>query len=155
MLNKKIKNATPKEYNGIKFRSLLEVMTYKTLLQEGFLPEYENMTFTLKESFQPSIPFYTKNALKRKNKNVKVLSKTTIIDNRIVKAITYTPDFIFNYKDKVIIVEVKGMANDVYPYKLKLFRNILETLSTTKNYELWEIHSQKQLLDCIKHLKNE
>lgn len=155
MLNKKIKNATPKEYNGIKFRSLLEVMTYKTLLQEGFLPEYENMTFTLKESFQPSVPFYTKNTLKRKNKNVKVLSKTTIIDNRVVKAITYTPDFIFNYKDKVIIVEVKGMANDVYPYKLKLFRNILETLSTTKNYELWEIHSQKQLLDCIKHLKNE
>lgn len=155
MVNKKIKNATPKEYNGIKFRSLLEVMTYKTLLQEGFLPEYENKTFILKDSFQPSIPFYTKNTFKRNNKNIEVLSSTTVIDKRVIKPITYTPDFIFEYKNKIIIIEVKGMANDVYPYKLKLFRCILENIITTKNYELWEIHSKKQLLDCIKHLKDE
>ena len=37
MENKKVKNATLTEYN-IKFKSLLEVMIYKTLLQEGFEP---------------------------------------------------------------------------------------------------------------------
>ena len=38
--NKKIKNAHPKEYNHIKFKSQLEVMTYKTLFELGFNPQY-------------------------------------------------------------------------------------------------------------------
>ena len=38
MENKKVKNATETEYNGIKFKSLTEVTIYKTLLQEGFEP---------------------------------------------------------------------------------------------------------------------
>ena len=41
MINKKIKGATTTCYNGIQFKSSLEVMIYKTLLQEGFHPKYE------------------------------------------------------------------------------------------------------------------
>ena len=61
--NKKIKNAHPKEYNGIKFRSQLEVTTYKTLIEHGFTPKYEEETFILWDGFIPSVPFYTKNTL--------------------------------------------------------------------------------------------
>lgn len=152
MTNKKIKNASQKEYNGIKFKSQLEVMTYKTLLQAGFLPLYEQRTFTIWQGFIPSkVPCFTRNTFKRKNKNLTLIEENTVIDNRSLADITYTPDFIFEYRNKTIIVEVKGFQNDVFPYKFKMFRKYLESIEG--NYIIWEIFTKKQLLECINHLK--
>lgn len=151
--NKKIKNATAKMYNGIKFKSLLEIMTYKTLIQYGFEPKYEDKTFVIWDGFIPHIPLYTKNSFKRKNKNIQVVSNKTILDNRPLLSITYTPDFIFEYNNKTIIVECKGMVNDVFPYKFKMFRKYLETEENYNNYIIWEIFTKQQLLECIKLLK--
>jgi NAD-dependent DNA ligase len=38
--NKKVKNARGHIYDGISFKSGLEVTAYKELMQEGFNPEY-------------------------------------------------------------------------------------------------------------------
>jgi len=151
--NKKIKNANPKEYNGIQFKSLLEVMTYKTLLQENIVPEYETHTYLIWEGFVPTIPFLTKNTLKRKDKRCIPLSISTMQVRKPINGITYTPDFYFEYGDKKIIVEVKGVANDVYPYKFKMFRKYLEEQPDKDAYIIWEIHTKKQLLECVNHLK--
>lgn len=157
MENRKIKNSTPKVYNDIHFKSLLEVMVYKTLIQEGFNPEYEKHTYTIWEGFIPTIPFYTKNKFKRKNHNIEVLSANTVRDSRGIDSITYTPDFYFEYNNKVIIVECKGFENNVFPYKFKMFRYYIQECSKidNKNYEIWEIFTKRQLLDCIKRLKDE
>ena len=61
MANKKIKNTNKKQYNGIQFKSQLEVMAYKTLLQEGFAVIYEEKPYILWEGFKPTIPFYDQN----------------------------------------------------------------------------------------------
>jgi len=151
--NKKIKNATAKEYDGIKFKSLLEVMTYKTLKENGFEPKYEERTFHIWEGFTPHIPFYTKNKYKRKPKGIQVISNKTVLDGKELVDITYTPDFIIEYKNKTIIIECKGMPNEVFPYKFKIFRKHLETLEG--NFILWEIFTKQQLLECIKLLKDE
>lgn len=151
--NKKIRNATPKEWNGIKFKSQLEVMTYKTLLQAGFNPSYEKETFILWEGFIPSVPFYTKNKFKRKNHNIEVTGSSTVKDKRPLTNITYTPDFTFKYNGKFIVVECKGLQNDVFPYKFKMFRKHLEQLENSDNIEVWEIFTKRQLLECIEQLK--
>ena len=151
--NKKIKNAHPKEYNGIKFKSQLEVMTYKTLFELGLNPQYEKEKYVLWDGFIPTVPFYTKNSFKRKNHNIEVLSPFTVKDKRPPTKISYTPDFTFDYKDKHIIIECKGMVNDVFPYKFKMFRKSLETLNDKDAIEVWEIFSKRQLLECIEHLK--
>lgn len=151
--NKKIKNAHPKEYNGIKFRSQLEVTTYKTLIEHGFTPKYEEETFILWDGFIPSVPFYTKNSFKRKNHNIEVLSPFTVKDKRSIANISYTPDITFDYNGKHIIVEVKGFQNDIFSYKFKMFRKSLETLDNKDSIEVWEIFSKRQLLECIEHLK--
>lgn len=153
--NKKIKNAHPKEYNGIKFKSQLEVMTYKTLIEQSFIPKYEEETYILWDGFIPSVPFYTKNSFKRKNHNIEVLSPFTVKDQRPPTNITYTPDFTFDYKDRHIIIECKGMVNDVFPYKFKMFRKSLEQLPNKNSIEVWEIYSKKQLLECIEYLKQD
>ena len=112
MDNKKIKNATKKEYNGIQFKSLLEVMVYKTLLQKGFEPHYEASKYPIWRGFKPEVPCYKPN-----KQGVLELQKNKIID------ITYTPDFIFMAPDNktVIIMEIKGFQNDTYPLKEKMF----------------------------------
>lgn len=132
--NKKIKNATPLALDGIKFKSKLEVATYKLLKERGFTPQYEEVTFVLLPSFKPTVAFYTKSK-----------KDPLFLDNRLVRQITYTPDFVFEYKGYKIIVEVKGFTNDVFPYKFKMFRNQLE-LNGASNIILTEIFSQKQLI---------
>lgn len=46
--NKKIKNASPLEYEGISFKSKLEKMAYQTLREHGLPVEYEPQKFIKK-----------------------------------------------------------------------------------------------------------
>ena len=78
--NKKIKNASPLEYDGVTFKSKLEKMIYQILKENGFPVEYEPHKFVIWEGFRPTIPFYDKDKITRMLK----LEKKKIID------ITYT-----------------------------------------------------------------
>lgn len=144
MENQKIRNATPEEYNSIKFKSKIEAMVYRTLLQYGFKPEYEAHTYTIWEGFRPTVPFYTRNK-----------DRITILNLKKLINITYTPDFYMEYQGLKIIIEVKGAVNDVFPYKFKLFRKYIENLPDKKNYLIFEVFSKKQLLEFIQIIKDE
>lgn len=93
--NKKVKNATEVIYDGIKFRSKLEVYTYKKLKEYKIKAEYETLKLELIQPFE--------------YKGVKV------------RKMTYTPDFVSDN----FIIECKGRPNDVWPIKYKLFLNYL------------------------------
>ena len=64
----KIRNATPNEYNGIKFKSKLETYTYKKLEESKIKAEYETQRYEL-------LPAFT-------------------FGNKKYRAITYKPDFV-------------------------------------------------------------
>lgn len=156
--NKKIKNATPLDYDGVHFKSKLEVMCYKTLKEFGFNPLYEQKRYRVFLGFVPHVPFYTKNVFTRKNKNIHIVSRSTVKDFRKISPWDYTPDFYLEYNNYIIFIECKGFYNDVARYKNKLFRWLLEGMQQNDNshqYEYWEIHTKKQLLDCIKHIADE
>jgi hypothetical protein len=141
--NRKIKNATPIKDHNINFRSHVEAMVYTTLVSEGFSPQYESHKFVLWGGFKPTVPFYTRDKRKRTVLNLKKL-----ID------ITYTPDFYMEYKGLKIIIEAKGMANDVFPYKFKMFRGYIEELPDKEDYMIFEVFTKKQLLEFIEIIKN-
>lgn len=140
--NKKIKNATQNIYDGIQFKSRLETIIYKTLKEKGFNPKYEPCKFIIWEGYKPKVPFFDKN------------SKTGLLKNNNKKIIdiTYTPDFCFDYNDLFIIIEAKGLENDVFPLKKKLFRKYLE--SWDKPVVYFELYSKKQLLQAIDIIKS-
>lgn len=92
---KKIKNATPLTYDGIKFQSKLEVYCYKKLKDNNIKSEYETITYTVIDSF--------------------------IYNNEKIRKITYTPDFV----GKNFIIECKGWMNDSFPLRWKLFKYFL------------------------------
>lgn len=140
--NKKILNATPNEYNGISFKSILEKTAYKCFLENGFSPQYEPKKFTIWDGFYPTVPFYDV------DKQTKALTQLT---TKII-GITYTPDFILEYNDYTIYIEMKSIENDVFYIKKKLFRAWLETHNPKSMY--FEIHNKGQLLQAINIIKN-
>lgn len=142
MENRRIKGATPLVADNIKFKSKIEASVYKHLLQAGFDPVYEGMKFTLWNGFKPTVPFYTR------------VGRSNGLNMKKTIDITYTPDFTFIYSGKLIIIEVKGLQNDVFPYKFKMFRGILEREPYVGNTLLFEIFSIKQLKECIKIIKS-
>lgn len=93
----KIRNATPNEYNGIRFKSKLETYTYKKLKESNIKAEYETQRYEL-------LPAFT-------------------FGDKKYRAITYKPDFV---GDKFII-ECKGYPNDAWALREKLFNYYLYT----------------------------
>lgn len=141
MNNKKIKNACAKSFNNIVFKSQLEVVIYKELLRAGFNPKYEERKFVIWEGIKPTKPFYNRD----------IQTKMLKLDMGKMRDITYTPDFTFEYKGHLIIVEAKGFENDTFPIKKKLFRGLLEKMETPAIY--FEVYTKKQLLQAIEILK--
>lgn len=138
--NKKIKNAREAIFNGITFKSKLEESFYKTLTQAGFNVSYEPVKFVVVEGFQPTVDFYNRSK-----------SKIFRKDMQKVRPITYTPDFAFTYNGTLFIIEAKGIENDVFPIKRKLFRRFLESMKVPCAY--FEVHTKKELLQVIDIIK--
>lgn len=89
------RGGTKVEYDGIEFKSKLELYTYKRLKELNIEVEYEGKTFTLVEPF--------------------------IYNNKKIQAMTYTPDFI----GENFIIECKGYSNESFPLRWKIFNYYL------------------------------
>lgn len=144
--NRKIKNAKKHEYDGIMFKSGLEVEAYKAFVKEDFNPEYEKHTYVLQESKLFPTLHYAPFRDRKTHENVWGLNKYKII------SLKYTPDFVFTINDKLIVVEVKGFANDRYPYQKKLFFKWLE--DNHPDSAFFEIHNKRQLNAAVEVIKN-
>ena len=143
--NKKVKGAREHWYEGIKFKSQIEVDAYKAFVAAGFNPEYEKHTYVLQKSKLFPTQHYAPFKDRKLHKLVWGLNKYKII------SLKYTPDFVFYIGEKLIVVEVKGYANDRYPYQKKLFFKYLE--DHYPNSAFFEIHNQKQLKAAIEIIK--
>ena len=134
--NKKILNATSIRFKDISFKSKLEARLYEVLVEKGIDAKYEETTFTLSSSLRPKVPFYNR---------TESLGFHSIMSP--IPAITYTPDFTFEYNGILVIMEIKGFENDVFPVKRNLFRKLLETYDTPCMF--FEIRTKKELLEAI------
>lgn len=93
--NKKVRNATPLEFNGIQFKSKLEVFCYESLQKNKIPAEYEEHKFQILEPF-------------------------TYNDKKI-RGMYFTPDFVGDD----FIIECKGFMNDAFPLRWKIFKYYL------------------------------
>lgn len=156
--NKKIRNATSTKVHGITFKSQTEKMIYRALVEKGIEPEYEKHTFTLWEGFTPVTPFYDQETDKQQEKrnaaenSEKKTSKILVLKSDKVVGIRYTPDFYFNKDGIDIWIEVKGIENDVFYIKKKLFRKFLDDRLEKENQKsmFFEIYTKRQLLQALK-----
>jgi hypothetical protein len=141
--NRRIRGATPFiAFDGTQTRSKLETRVYKWLYDLGLNPQYESETFTYWVGPRPTVPFYDLSKTRHNQLNMKKL-----VD------MNYTPDFIFEYNGTKVIIEAKGIENDQFPIRKKLFRAYLETLDYPVVFA--EIYTKRQLLEFINELRNE
>lgn len=149
-------NNISKVYDGINFKSKLEISCYKKLKEEGFNPKYEEKKFIIFNGFKlsPKVFYFTQ--FKKKFKGEIKSRNVFANDNRKLRDITYLPDFYFPYKDYEIYFDTKGMPNDVYPLKKKMFLDMLNkvSLKTNKQIIFFEPHSVKQIKEAIEIIKN-
>ena len=104
----RIQGTTPKEYNGVHYRSTLEADTAKNLTLLGIPFSYESRRITLLEGFRCNY---------QKDK---------------VRAIHYTPDFIIGN----IIIECKGFQTPEWKQKKKyVFKYLMENEPNTFFYQ--------------------
>jgi hypothetical protein len=141
--NKKVRNATREVVDDIQFRSRLEAFTYRSLLEASIHNfSYEKHTFILVDKFEARSTCYegdNKTGLKE-------------VSNKI-RPMTYTPDFCYIDENKVgWIIDVKGFANDVFPYKWKLFKKHLD--DNNYNVNLFLLSTQKLVKEAIELIKS-
>ena len=159
-MNKKIRNATQSSLGKLTFKSQLEKSIYNTLLQQGFTPQYEPITFTLWDGFSPITPFYDKETDKQNQERAELLGKK--VPKILVKkegkviGIRYKPDFYFNYNDLDVYIEAKGIENDVFYIKKKMFIKYLDDVlvNTGRRSIYFEVYTKKQLLQAIEIIKD-
>lgn len=161
MVNKKIRNATQSSLGKLTFKSQLEKSVYNTLLQQGFTPQYEPVTFTLWDGFTPITPYYDKETDKQKIKRLSdgintCPSKILIQKVGKVVGIRYTPDFYFNYNGLDVYIEAKGIENDIFYIKKKMFIKYLDDIlvNTGRRSIYFEVYTKKQLLQAIEIIKD-
>lgn len=158
-MNKKIRNATVNTSNKITFKSKLEKDICNILLEQGFEPQYESKTFTLWDGFTPITPFYDKETDKQNQKRAELLgkkvSKILVKKEGKVIGIRYTPDFYFKYKDLNVYIEAKGIENDVFYIKKKMFIKYLDDryLESGEKSIYFEVYTKKQLLQAVEIIK--
>ena len=132
--------ARQKEVDGIKFKSMLEVFTYKKLKELGVDFTYEEHSYQLTEGFHYPAPIYeTKGTCKEfvdKSKDK-------------IRGISYTPDFVGHDADGKLlwVIECKGFANDRFPNTWKNFKKHL--IDTDSVCPLFLPKDQKQVLQVI------
>lgn len=151
--NRKIVNAEATLYDGISFKSKLEVTCYKVLKGAGIPFEYENIKFVLQKGFYltDSVMYYHPG---KKGKRVKTKTKLQLDQyKQKLRSITYTPDFTVRTKKRLIIVDVKGYSNDVYMYKLKLLLNLLLKRADGIQYIIYEPHNLTQITQMARDIK--
>ena len=144
--NQKIKNAKSHEFNGIKFRSGLELFCYKQLILHEIKDfKYEEVKFTLLDKFEFNQDSFEPFEKKGKVKGFNELSKN-------IRAITYLPDFTFIKEDKTgWIIETKGFAKNEFTNKWKYFKKYL--VDNGYNLTLYLPDTQRNVLLTIENIK--
>ena len=148
--NKRIKNAKRHVYDGITFKSGLEVFCYQQLKEAKLKFEYEERVFVLQDPFTYNQLCVETKLIKNKatGKMVKSLIETP---THKIRAISYTPDFVYIVDKKGWIIECKGFKTPEFALRNKLFKMYLETSGYEVNLFLPSNHSE--VISCINKIK--
>ena len=133
-------NSKKSVYDGVTFQSKLEMYCYKKLKAAGIDFKYEQDTYEIFPGF------------KHKGRYGKKSSRGFgIKENRVIRAVTYTPDFVSD--SHKFIIETKGYvpSNHSFPLRWKLFLHYLQAQGMG-DYMLFMPRNQEQVNHAIKEI---
>jgi hypothetical protein len=116
---KSISQAKKHRYKGVQYRSGLEVKMARVLTELHIPFQYEAVKYELQKGFMFENDAYERQANSKgeyKNRG-----------NKKILPITYTPDF----TGEGWIIETKGYANESFPMKWKMFKDLIKNDKVT------------------------
>lgn len=116
---KKLINSVATVYDGVSFKSRLEVNCYKMLQEAGIVFKYEPTSYEVLGSFLFEHDSYERMANGKGDFINRGLKK--------VNSITYKPDFV----GKGFIIETKGLRTESFNLRFKLFKKWIQENATT------------------------
>lgn len=137
-------------YGQIEYKSKLEADAAEILTNSGIEFDYEGATFNVMPSFISNVDCYAQ--LRKKTK----AGTSAKFDKQPAKveAITYTPDFTHINADKTgWIIETKGVPNESFPLRFKLFKKFLH--ENGYNLTLFIPRSKEQIYKCVEIIKQQ
>jgi hypothetical protein len=128
------------KHDGIEFQSKLELYCYKKLKTSKLSFDYEGHRFEVLESFKHE-GFYGKKAARG----------FSLKENKLIRAVTYTPDFV-SHKHKFVI-ETKGFvpSNHSFPLRFKMFLLHLKN-NSMGDYDVYIPRNQKEVDEVVIHI---
>jgi hypothetical protein len=135
----RVRNATPLKVDGIQFKSKLEAYCYEQLKSSGVSFGYETEKYVLMEPFSFNNVSYELG----KVKGQRVFKKA----NPNIRAITYTPDFVGEYGKQKFIIETKGLIQDSFLLRYKLFKRYIQEKGL--DIDLYMPRNKKQIEETI------
>jgi len=135
-------NSKKSVYDGVTFQSKLEMYCYKKLKAAGIDFKYEEDTYEIFPGF------------KHKGRYGKKSSRGFgIKENRVIRAVTYTPDFV---SDKHrFIIETKGYvpSQHSFPLMFKMFLNYCQK-NGMSDYAIYIPSNQAQVDQVVQDIVN-
>lgn len=147
----KIKNAKKKTIDGINFKSSLEAFCYTNLKKAGIKDfKYEGHKFILQDKFDCKVISWELQSTKKKGK----ITKSFEPDTPKIRAITYTPDFVYinDVTKEGWIIETKGFETPDFKIKWKMFKKVLSDHGF--KVTLYMPNTQDNVLKVINLIKN-
>ena len=140
----RVRNVTPLKIDGIQFKSKLEGYCYTQLKANKIPFKYEEERFTLIDPFT-----FTNDSFELgKVKGERMFKKA----NPNIRAITYLPDFIGEYKNQPFCIETKGLIQDSFILRWKLWKRHIQ--ANGLNYDLYMPRNRKQIDETINLIKS-
>lgn len=135
-----VKNVKKAKHDGIEFQSRLELYCYKKLKSNNISFDYEGHKFEVLEPFKHE-GFYGKKAAKA----------FSIKENKLIRAVTYTPDFVSH--DHKFVIETKGFvpSNHSWPLRFKMFLFWLKN-NSMGDYNVYIPSNQKEVDEVVSHI---
>lgn len=110
---RKLIQSKKSNYDNKEFDSQLELYLYKRLQEEQIMFSFNEKSFTLIPAFKYPQPIYEPKKVKEKG----------LVDKSTIRKMAYTPDFVAD--DESWIIETKGRANESFPLRWKIFKNLM------------------------------
>ena len=135
-------NRKKSTYDGIEFQSKIELYCYKKLKEAGIEFQYEENTYEIFPAFKHHGKYGKKAA-----------RGFSIKENRPIRAVTYTPDFVSDQHK--FIIETKGYvpSQHSFPLRFKMFLQFCKQ-NNMGDYAIYIPSNQKQVDQVVQDIVN-
>lgn len=143
----KVKNVTPKSFNGISYKSSLEAYCAEQLTKHNLPVNYETWKVVLHEKLESQVVSWEPKSVTNKATKLKIRTFGPVSKN--LRTSVYTPDFVC--LEQGWVIETKGLRTEAFNLRYRLFKKWLHD-NNYHHLTLYMPGNQDEVRQVIQHI---